>query len=161
MKGSPAKGWRKSVYPRGFVGIADPRVSPEPNTGCWLWMGDTWHGKPYGRVYDARDKKSHRVHRWFYENLVGPIPDGLVIDHLCNQPACVNSDHLKACTHAENVLRSTNPAAVNARATHCRTCGGEFSVVPRYDHRKTQRLCIPCHKANIKQRKNERKSLDA
>lgn len=75
---------------------------------CWLWTGAKasiyGHGK-FGRV---------KAHRWAYENLVGPIPTGLTIDHLCRVPACVNPEHLEPVKLAENIRRAA------AAQTHCK-----------------------------------------
>lgn len=75
--------------------------------GCWIWTG---YRQPegYGRV-DAKTKLTSSgtrlAHRIAYELLVGPIPDGLHLDHLCRIPACVNPDHLEPVTSAENTRR--------------------------------------------------------
>jgi hypothetical protein len=69
---------------------------------CWIWTGTTdRHG--YGRV--RPDGRSTGAHRWSYEATVGPIPEGLELDHLCNNPPCVNPAHLEPVTHAENMRR--------------------------------------------------------
>lgn len=83
------------------------RVAP---TGCWLWEGDQTEG--YGRAYVPRPdgKKGHQVkaHRATYEALIGPIPAGLVIDHVCRVTLCVYPDpqHLEPVTQQENMRRS-------------------------------------------------------
>lgn len=78
---------------------------------CWNWTGYLNLG--YG-VF-----KSKRAHRVAYEHLVGPIPEGLVIDHLCRNRACVNPEHMEPVTNKENVLRGIGPSAQAARLTHC------------------------------------------
>ncbi|WP_033356238.1 HNH endonuclease signature motif containing protein, partial [Kitasatospora aureofaciens] len=72
----------------------------------------------HGRTYSA--------HRYAYTQLVGPIPDGLVIDHLCRNPSCVNPAHLEPVTHAENMRRSEP-----AMRTHC-IHGHEFTEANTY-----------------------------
>ena len=71
---------------------------------CWLWTaGRTRCG--YGHfkeIATGTQLKWTRAHRFAYEELVGPIPDGLVLDHMCHQPLCVNPDHLRAVTQSEN-----------------------------------------------------------
>src|SRR5262252_6830581 len=77
------------------------RIHNEPNTSCWVWTG-RWDKQGYGII----DKKPNRkVHRLCYEMLIGPIPKGLEIDHLCRTPCCVNPIHLEPVTHAENIRR--------------------------------------------------------
>lgn len=77
-------------------------VIPEPNTGCWLWTGRD--NMRYGILKNGRGNVY--AHRFSYELAKGQIPDGLVIDHLCNIPLCVNPDHLEAVTQAENLRRA-------------------------------------------------------
>jgi len=65
---------------------------------CWLWTGAKTAG--YGSI--RRDGRSQRAHRLAYEHLVGPIPPGAMLDHLCHVRACVNPDHLMPVTNAQN-----------------------------------------------------------
>lgn len=83
---------------------------------CWVWTGNR-HEAGYGRI--MIDRVLWRAHRAVYEATVGPIPDGLHIDHLCRNRACVNPDHLEPVTEQVNILRGVSPHALNARKTHC------------------------------------------
>ena len=82
---------------------------------CWTWTACLVGG--YGQFNNQRTK--YPAHRVAYELLVGPIPHGLVIDHLCRNRACVNPDHLQPVTIQTNTLRGVSRQAVHARRTHC------------------------------------------
>lgn len=86
--------------------------------GCWLWTGakDHWG---YGKIRTGVGRQQKVVHRVAYELLVGAIPDGLQLDHLCRQTSCVNPAHLEPVTGKENSLRSESIPALNARKTTC------------------------------------------
>lgn len=74
----------------------------EKTDGCWLWTSTT-NENGYGRFSIKRRFVS--AHRLAYEMTVGPIPDGLTIDHLCRVRSCVRPEHLEAVTLQENCLR--------------------------------------------------------
>jgi hypothetical protein len=76
------------------------RSIPEPNTGCWLWLGGVT-GSGYGA---ASGKLAHRM---AFEAFWGSIPKGLVVRHRCDQPVCVNPEHLVVGTHADNMRDKT------------------------------------------------------
>ncbi len=86
--------------------------------GCWEWTGARWGG--YGSIWTGAGQSVTRAHRASYEMLVGPIPEGMVLDHLCRNTGCVRPDHLEAVTDAENTRRGESFAAINARKTHCK-----------------------------------------
>ena len=104
---------------RGFWG----NVEKTSESGCWLWTGRL-NGAGYGRIrYQGSCQRAHRVS---YQMHVGLIPNGLTLDHLCRNTACVNPAHLEAVPHRINVLRGIAPVAINARKTHC-VNGHEFT----------------------------------
>ena len=84
---------------------------------CWEWLGCLSAG--YGRFSLGNGGGLILAHRYSYEALVGVIPTGLRLDHLCRNTSCVNPMHLEPVTQRENVLRGRSPAALNALKTHC------------------------------------------
>lgn len=120
---------------------------PVPESGCWLWLGSI-DRCGYGKMCNRRDRES-LAHRNSYRAFVGPIPQGLEIDHLCKVRCCVNPLHLQAVTHRENVVRgdaATSPNLYNRRKTYCKRgheLAGENLRVKIYKGKKS-RLCLIC-----------------
>ena len=79
-------------------------VSPEPNSGCWLWAGENTGEKGYGRIRTS-GRNRMCAHRLSYEMHKGAIPEGLQIDHLCRTEECCNPDHLEAVSQSLNLKR--------------------------------------------------------
>ena len=80
--------------------------------GCIEWTGDVGNSG-YGRFWIGPGKADKALaHRWSYEYHVGPIPEGLVIDHLCRNKLCSNPAHLEPVTMAENWRRGTGPGVL-------------------------------------------------
>lgn len=119
------------------------KAIPEPNSGCWLWTaGCTAAG--YSRFLR---KYGHRAS---YEALVGPIPEGLQIDHLCRERSCVNPAHLEPVTCRENVMRGMAPlinASLQLSKTHCPK-GHEYTAsntyVKKNQNGNPRRACRTC-----------------
>jgi len=88
--------------------------SVRTESGCLEWQGATTSGRGGYGVIGSMGKVVY-VHRAAFELLVGPIPDGLVIDHLCRNRTCWEPAHLEAVTHRINILRGTGASARNAR----------------------------------------------
>lgn len=114
--------------------------------GCWEWTGGQSGGpqEPYGRFRLVGGRKV-LAHRFAYELLVGKVPDGLVLDHLCRNRLCVNPAHLEPVTVAENTMRSpVVPAALNARLTKCKR-GHDFDSDNTLIRPDGRRACITCY----------------
>lgn len=107
---------------------------------CWEWVGAK-HSAGYGafQAICGRGGKTGYAHRYSYERFVGPIPEGLTIDHLCRNRRCVNPEHLEAVPHRTNTLRGTSPAARNAAKETCMR-GHALSRRGSSDHR----ICKTC-----------------
>jgi hypothetical protein len=112
--------------------------------GCWLWTAARNNGG-YGCFADSLGTR-WGAHRWAYEHSVGPIPEGLELDHLCRTPACVRPDHLEPVSHSENVRRSTSPMAAEAQRTHCPQ-GHPYDTANTYVFRG-MRYCKVCRKTH-------------
>lgn len=84
---------------------------------CWVWTG---YLSPAGYAMVKAGDVRRAAHRVAYELLVGPIPEGLTLDHLCENPPCVNPAHLEPVTAGVNNLRGNSPWALNAKKTHCK-----------------------------------------
>jgi hypothetical protein len=109
---------------------------------CWLWTG----AKSVRGYGVAGQRPSRLAHRVAYEYLVGQIPEGLDLDHLCRVLACVNPDHLEPVPHRINVLRGESPAAQNAVKTHCKR-GHSLSGDNLYVFPSGGRMCRTCYRA--------------
>ena len=69
--------------------------------GCWIWTAGTTTGG-YGKFTDTDTGKTHVSHRLAYERLVGQVPEGMVLDHICHVKRCCNPDHLRPVTTKQN-----------------------------------------------------------
>lgn len=125
---------------------------------CWLWRGAVDKDSGYGRVYVAH--KCLHLHRVTYETFIGPIPEGLHIDHLCRVRGCCNPGHLEAVTPATNIRRGSR-----ATQTHCKNdhlLSGENLYLspgskPQYKHRQC-RTCRDAYMAEWRAKRKQRKA---
>jgi hypothetical protein len=118
------------------------KAKTDSSGSCWLWLGCT-NRDGYGRV--GFEKSTYLVHRAMYTALVGEIPAGWDIDHLCKVRNCVNPAHLEAVTHHENMLR----ADIRRRKTHCDK-GHELTPENTYEwtgRKWAGRRCRTCKRA--------------
>jgi hypothetical protein len=115
------------------------------DTGCWLW---TAHIQKHGYGCFQYDRKCCLAHRVSYTLFVGPIPEGLTIDHACRVRNCVNPAHLRPMTNAENILIGVGPSAIHAKKTHCPQ-GHAYTPENTYVF-EGSRSCKTCHHARAR-----------
>lgn len=108
---------------------------------CWLWTGDLDQNGYGNALVNRRKRKAHRV---AYEALVGPIPEGLELDHLCRVRNCVRPDHCEPVDHRTNVLRGNTVTAANAAKSRCLR-GHPFDDDNTYVRPNGNRNCKKCH----------------
>lgn len=117
---------------------------------CWVFQGAKSHG--YGRIKVSTAPFQARywhLHRAVYTVMVAPVPDDLVMDHLCRNRACCNPEHLEPVTNWENLRRGQGWVATNAAKTHCAQ-GHEFTPentrIRGGSGRAPYRVCKECHR---------------
>lgn len=123
---------------------------PEPNSGCWLWTAGTMAGG-YGVFWDG--SRHLAAHRFSYELHREPIPLGLVIDHKCRNPCCVNPAHLEPVTYQTNTLRGR--VGVKPLRTHCRH-GHPYSGKNVVRNKFGFRACLACQMNAVARRELSR-----
>lgn len=106
---------------------------------CWEWP--LTKGERYAQF--KHGGRLHLAHRFSYEVFVGSIPEGLTIDHLCRNTACVRPEHLEPVTMRVNVLRGDSFASHNKRKTHCDS-GHEFTLENTRINGDGSRGCREC-----------------
>lgn len=134
-----------------------PWYKIEKKDGCWEWKGKK-RPDGYGVCTKMVGGKTQyfRVHRLTYMEAKGEIPKGLVLDHLCRNPSCVNPDHLEAVTHTENKRRGMGVAALNERKIFCKRGhkldGDNLLRLPRSGGR-FHRNCRTCVRKAVNERR--------
>lgn len=123
---------------------------------CWTWTGTTNRGYGHFRTLSGR----LYAHRWSFEFFRGAIPEGLTIDHLCRNKACVNPDHLDPVPGRINTLRSEGITAALAKATRC-VNGHEFTEANTIQRATGGRKCRTCANAIHARRRAQQRSAAA
>jgi len=118
------------------------RIEPEPNSGCWLWTGHLIKDG-YARTRFGKRGPQFLVHRYLYELEHGPIPAGLVSDHLCRTPSCVNPDHIELVTDLENCRRGLK-VSLKTTCKHGHPWVPENMLIRKRKSGEIYHLCREC-----------------
>lgn len=133
----------------------ESKIERIPIAGCWMWTG-AGDKKGYGRInIDGKIRLTHRV---YYEIMVGKVPDGLELDHLCRNPSCCNPSHLEPVTRKVNTDRGLCAEAHRKRKSLIRFCknGHDYTEENTYVDKRGRRSCKECMKlARIRASKRE------
>jgi len=129
-----------------FIEKTEPLTS-----GCWQWTAST-NAKGYGQLGSkTADGRPTMVlaHRFSYEHFIGPIPDGLTLDHLCRNTRCANPTHLEPVTNRENFMRGNHPKVLIHRA---KVCSRGHALTPENTRHRPGKpegtgACITCKNA--------------
>lgn len=138
------------ALPRFFAFVKVGPTARHPSLGrCWIWTGGT---TPDGYGVFSVAGRSVRAHRWAHLQMVGPIPEGLDLDHFaCDRPGCVNPQHTRPVTVRENNLRSDCVSARAAAATACPS-GHPYDSANTY-HWRGIRYCRACRAERARRRR--------
>jgi len=133
--------------------ILETDYIPVTESGCWLWLGATCQGYGIVSKCEATGGKRKYAHRLSYEQFVGPIPEGLELDHKCRTRCCIRPDHLEPVTTTVNVLRGEGLAARHARKTHCANghllSGENVKIRIQRTNGRIHRDCVACDKFKL------------
>ena len=135
------------------------RVCKDDN-GCWIWMGSTSGRHEYGTIFV--NGKPLKTHRFAYELFVGPIPDGMVIDHKCRVHRCCNPKHLEPVSQRDNVLRGDLFKEEGHEREGKSTCknGHQWGTVATYKGGKREcAICIKNRSPEKNRRRREKRRL--
>ena len=134
-----------------------PRLVLDPETGCWNWPGAVSYRDGYGTIGEKVDGRwtIRVVHRVIWEGLIGPIPEGMELDHkkeVCQSRLCANPNHLEVVTHAENMRRVAGEVCKAGHPRNEENTGYSNLGV---------RFCRPCHRLAVKRARARRLTRSA
>ena len=125
---------------------------------CWEWTG---YRRPDGYGQVRVDGVLLAAHRYSWSLRYGPVPDGLTLDHLCRNPACVRPSHLEPVTRGENVRRGIVGLLNRARITSTSECqrGHPFDAENTYVKPNGVRACRTCKRESLRQWRARQKGV--
>jgi hypothetical protein len=125
-----------------------PVPEHRPDLGpCWVWTGSL-NSDGYGNFWTEAQRSCVNAHGWAWQQAVGPVRDGLELDHLCRHPGCVRPAHLEPVSHQENVRRGAAGDARRAQ-THC-IHGHPFDEANTYVTASGKRRCRMCERDRMR-----------
>ncbi len=136
--------WQLMSLPERFAA----QIVPDQASGCWRWIGAHVRGRGKLRQNNRERLATHvawNLHR-------GEIPEGMVLDHLCRNVACVNPDHLEPVTQSENLRRGDTGARLRA-VMHCPS-GHAYDAANTYVDKRGKRYCRAC--SNLRRKRYPR-----
>ncbi len=143
--------------PRHVVArILDKCIGDTPDE-CWIFTGSLLPSG-YGRIHFGARNEVRLAHRVLYEQIDGPVPTGLDLDHLCRNRACVNPWHLEPVTRSENLLRAQGMGDYQRRKTHCPQ-GHAYNLANTYVNPSGRRSCRRCGSAEGRRLSADRRAL--
>ena len=131
------------------------KIIIDQETGCCIWTGS--HVGKVGYGYFWSKSGSCRAHKFCYESIIGPVPKGMELDHLCRNTLCVLPYHLEPVSHLENVRRgvsSETSGKYQKEKTHC-VNGHEFNNKNTYYPNPKHRQCRICKSVREKERRRK------
>lgn len=147
--------------PNQHTGPAEPlarfMAKVEFTATCWMWRGARSE-LGYGRF--RLPDRLVQAHRFSYEALVGPIPEGMTLDHICRNPPCVWPDHLEPVAIGENTRRGLMPEILRQRAaaiTHCPK-GHPYDDENTYRDSRNCRQCKECNREQARDYQRRRRA---
>lgn len=133
------------------------KMRKDAASGCWTWTGAASRGTSGGTYGHLQfEKKAYKAHRFAYERLVGPIPEGYELDHLCGNTLCVNPKHLEPVEKLENMRRSKVWSYWKSKTHCCR--GHEFTPENTRVEKSGKRTCRECIRVRQRERRASQKA---
>jgi hypothetical protein len=141
----------------------EERYIPEPNSGCWLWIGAIRTGG-YGTFYDGEKTVGAHQFSWMVSQGVECVPDKMDVCHTCDNPSCVNPDHLWLGSRSDNMFDASRKNRLsyrmhfNSMKTHCPQGHSYEGRNLRYNSKG--RICISCERVYKARKRASIRALD-
>ena len=131
------------------------KVVPEPNSGCWLWLGSTTGDNGYGIL--TKNGRRQLAHRQVYREVFGGFDETLFVCHKCNVKPCCNPHHLYLATNSQNIADAYRDGLIkhaNSKKPDCPLCHSPFQIDCR-----GQRFCRKCRTKNNTMHRSQKRKI--